>query len=1067
MVRISVVVPSFNQGRFLEQCLHSIFDQQVPGVEVIVMDGGSSDESPAILRRFEDRIAYWQSGADGGQAAAINSGVARATGELVCWLNSDDLFCEDALALVSAAYAAHPGFGLYIGNGFRLDEASGRRTPFIARNLALQRRALREGLDYVLQPSTFFLREAWNRVGGLDPRLAYCMDWDLLLRIAKDHPAVLINEFLSCSREYAETKTSSGGLGRVAEICTMTSRHAGKPLTPGAAVYLFETLNVGLRGALAPELRQAIGELDSRSRDTLVPLAGYRDGFPCESDPQDVTFVPLAKEPGPTAPGPARADPQWPKFSIVMPSFNQDAYLERAIRSVFCQGYPNVEFIVIDGGSTDGSVAILQHYAPQLAHWESERDRGPAHAINKGFARATGEILGWLNSDDMLAEGALWSIARAFAGDPGINLVYGNALYVDAGDAPILMDHGAYRTSLYFGSMQSRDMVPAYWRYVHSIPQPTVYFRRDVLDRAGGLSESFKFIFDFELFFRFLPFARTRKIERTLAFYRIHSDAKTSSWQHFLIELYAFSRPWWPRAWGAAYTPFARSYARDLLDRCGIPRASLRYKIAVRLIAAATRIRSFNPERTALRYQTDREPGGRLAVPAVPAFRGDDAPEVPDSGVPAGASPRIVYCSFYLPRRPGLSGGEIRDYHLIRALQRLARITFFSIHNRSDDGRADSLAPRLHEYYDPERICRETPELVDEKILDPSLRRRLFARLTPSGIPSLRGPLTAEARAHAGYFRAYVAAALSGYLRREQPEFLIVSPQINIAALALRADLGSTRTILATYDVEHVRMRRIAESLRGARAILARREARRSMKFESRNLTVYDGVIAVSELDRSIFVSEYGVPPERVLALENGVDTGYFSGVRAPPSEVRAVVFVGSLGYRPNHLAALRLARDIMPLVWQAVPEAQAWIVGHGAQPELVSHSDGKRIFVTGPVEDVRPFLAAACVMCAPLEFGSGTKYKILEAMSAGVPVVCTSLAAEGLDLAAGSEVLVADDSRELANRIRDVLSNPELAASLARAGRRCVESRYSWESLLVKLEPWLRTIAALPARGR
>ena len=123
----------------------------------------------------------------------------------------------------------------------------------------------------------------------------------------------------------------------------------------------------------------------------------------------------------PTAPG----GHPWPLISIVTPSFNQGAYLEEAIRSILLQGYPNLEHILIDGGSTDGSVAIIKKYERWFTHWVSERDRGQAHAINKGLARCTGEIFNWINSDDYLMAGALRKIAATF---PGADAVAGAVL---------------------------------------------------------------------------------------------------------------------------------------------------------------------------------------------------------------------------------------------------------------------------------------------------------------------------------------------------------------------------------------------------------------------------------------------------------------------------------------------------------------------------------------------------------------------------------------------------------------------------------------------------------------
>src|SRR5262245_31144471 len=150
---ISVVVPSFNQGPYLREALDSIFRQAYPRVEVVVMDGGSTDGTVNILREFAPRLTYWQSQPDGGQSAAINAGVLRCRGTLVAWLSSDDFYWGDCLWTVGRAYAAHPGRGLYVGNGFRLDQATARRTPFCTRHVVLNREALTFGPDYLLQPA--------------------------------------------------------------------------------------------------------------------------------------------------------------------------------------------------------------------------------------------------------------------------------------------------------------------------------------------------------------------------------------------------------------------------------------------------------------------------------------------------------------------------------------------------------------------------------------------------------------------------------------------------------------------------------------------------------------------------------------------------------------------------------------------------------------------------------------------------------------------------------------------------------------------------------------------------
>jgi glycosyltransferase involved in cell wall biosynthesis len=132
-----------------------------------------------------------------------------------------------------------------------------------------------------------------------------------------------------------------------------------------------------------------------------------------------------------------------PLISVVTPSFNQAEYLPACIESVLGQGYPGLEYIVLDGGSTDGSREVIEHHVDRLAYWASEKDRGQANAVNKGWARARGEILGWLNSDDQLAPGALDRVASAFRSNRSAAMIYGDIQEIDARSRPVHLKHMA------------------------------------------------------------------------------------------------------------------------------------------------------------------------------------------------------------------------------------------------------------------------------------------------------------------------------------------------------------------------------------------------------------------------------------------------------------------------------------------------------------------------------------------------------------------------------------------------------------------------------------------------
>jgi glycosyltransferase involved in cell wall biosynthesis len=209
----------------------------------------------------------------------------------------------------------------------------------------------------------------------------------------------------------------------------------------------------------------------------------------------------------------------WPKISIVTPSYNQGKYLEKTIRSVLLQNYPNLEFIIIDGGSTDNSVDIIKKYERSLTYWVSEKDRGQSHAINKGFERTTGELYCWLNSDDFLAEGALFKIVEQYSGDEMIGAIYGQGHIVDE-RMFFLRD-----TSLVFPTEQNLF----YWfeEGGAEFMQPSCFITRIAWEKCGPLSEDLHFAMDLDLWLKISKKFKFSKVEDLLSYSIRHSGAKT------------------------------------------------------------------------------------------------------------------------------------------------------------------------------------------------------------------------------------------------------------------------------------------------------------------------------------------------------------------------------------------------------------------------------------------------------------------------------------------------------------------------------------------------------------
>jgi glycosyltransferase involved in cell wall biosynthesis len=205
----------------------------------------------------------------------------------------------------------------------------------------------------------------------------------------------------------------------------------------------------------------------------------------------------------------------WPRISIVTPSYNQGTFIEETIRSVLLQGYPNLEYIIIDGGSSDQSVEIIKKYEPWLAYWVSEGDKGQSHAINKGLARATGDLFNWINSDDMLLPGALAAIGGVSR--PGAAIA-GAVLNFGICATRIIENKRLSLTRLLDGDIDA------------GYHQPGLWLRPARIASVGGIDETLHYTFDYDITLRYLAkYPDVIHLPQTVASFRLHERSKSSS----------------------------------------------------------------------------------------------------------------------------------------------------------------------------------------------------------------------------------------------------------------------------------------------------------------------------------------------------------------------------------------------------------------------------------------------------------------------------------------------------------------------------------------------------------
>jgi len=207
----------------------------------------------------------------------------------------------------------------------------------------------------------------------------------------------------------------------------------------------------------------------------------------------------------------------WPRISIVTPSLNQGTFIEKTIRSVLLQGYPNLEYIVMDGGSTDGSVEIIKKYEKWLSYWQSAPDKGQSNAINMGFAHAEGEILTWLNSDDHYCRDALSHVAKAVDHPNHISALVGACRQED----------DVFKRSSFIlpERLTRKDIAPWYFGD-NQIAQPSCFMMAWAVKKAGPLREDLHYVFDYEYWLRLLDIAPFIRVEECLSEITVHSGIK-------------------------------------------------------------------------------------------------------------------------------------------------------------------------------------------------------------------------------------------------------------------------------------------------------------------------------------------------------------------------------------------------------------------------------------------------------------------------------------------------------------------------------------------------------------
>ena len=239
--RISIVTPSYNQGQFIEETIRSVLLQRYPNLEYIIIDGGSTDNSVEVIKKYEPWLTYWVSEKDEGQCDAINKGFSKTSGEILAWLNSDDYYLKDAFLRV-AKYPWKEHIGAVVGNGYHINTKGKKILTIEPKELTFQSFLDWMGGSDFLQPSCFFTRKAWLECGPLDNSLNYCLDVKLWLDMSKKYSFGRIDQALSCALVHENSKTIGEREYSRAETILLVSKYGGEDIAKKELYILMNTL---------------------------------------------------------------------------------------------------------------------------------------------------------------------------------------------------------------------------------------------------------------------------------------------------------------------------------------------------------------------------------------------------------------------------------------------------------------------------------------------------------------------------------------------------------------------------------------------------------------------------------------------------------------------------------------------------------------------------------------------------------------------------------------------------------------------------------------------------------
>lgn len=499
--KISIITVSYNQGEFLAAAIDSVLDQNYPNLEYIVIDGGSTDGSVETIQSYDDRIDFWISEPDEGQSQALNKGFARATGEIIGWLNSDDTYTPGTFHAVASVFS-DPEVQIAMSEEFAFIQRDGIAYSSLTNSFVDHDHLVRfwtSGGMTINQPCVFFRRSLFEKVGGqLDETLDLAMDYDLWLRLTRHAPIKIVPGIWANYRMHNESKSGRGFHHFLPEWKKVSRRYWGKWYIPKCYSYLIEHLLF------------------------LIVRASSKQSSPYEPPVFDFNAD-------------YRIKAKDPKVSVIITNYNYGRFVGSAIESVLSQDYENIEIIAVDDGSNDDSRAIIDRYQGRIKP-VFKNNGGQASAFNAGVAEATGEILCFLDADDTWKPEKISSIIDKYAEAPWGLVCHDLDLIDDKGEA---LDQQTY-CSFYNFRMESGELfeglVQNAYPWVFS-PTSGMSIPAALARRIFPMTEAaWRICADAPLAYAATYLAPVGVIMNTLGGYRIHGGNSIFSQTHERME---------------------------------------------------------------------------------------------------------------------------------------------------------------------------------------------------------------------------------------------------------------------------------------------------------------------------------------------------------------------------------------------------------------------------------------------------------------------------------------------------------------------------------------------------